>query len=100
MNYPKRAIAPTHPGELLREDILPALGMSKVEFAKRLKLSRGALYNILNGTSEVTSDVAVRLAAILKPSPQFWLNMQSAYNIAQSQDRLADELRELEPIDA
>lgn len=72
--------APSHPGEILREDVLPALGIPKSKFADHLGISRQTLYAILNGGRAVTADVAVRLGRALGNSPVFWLNLQGQHD--------------------
>jgi addiction module HigA family antidote len=72
--------APSHPGELLREDIVPALGLAKAKLADHLGISRQSLYAILNEERAVTADVAARLAKALGNSAAFWLNMQSQHD--------------------
>lgn len=71
---------PTHPGELLREDILPALGISKTEVADGLGISRQHLYDILNEKKPVSPEVAVRLGAALGNGAGIWLRMQAAFD--------------------
>lgn len=71
---------PTHPGELLRDDILPSLNIPKTEFAKALDISRTHLYGILEETKPVTPNVAVRLGRALGDGPGAWLRMQAAYD--------------------
>lgn len=71
---------PSHPGEILREDILPALGMAKTRLADHLGLSRQTLYAILNEERAVTADVAARLARAFGNSVFFWLNLQSMHD--------------------
>jgi len=74
------AFAPSHPGEILREDVLPALGIAKAKLADHLGVSRQTLYAILNEERAVTADVAARLARALGNSTAFWLNMQSQHD--------------------
>ena len=75
---PKRC--PTHPGELLREDILPALHMSKTDIADAIGISRQHLYDILAEKKPVSPEVAVRLGAAFGDGPDVWLRMQAAYD--------------------
>ena len=75
---PKRA--PTHPGELLREDVLPATGMGKSEFAGAIGISRQHLYDILNEKKPVSPEVAARLGAAFGDGAGVWLRMQAAYD--------------------
>jgi len=71
---------PTHPGALLREDILPALRVSKVEVAEGLGISRQHLYDILGEKKPVSPEVAARLGAAFGNGPGIWLRMQAAYD--------------------
>jgi len=71
---------PTHPGELLRKDVIPATGKSKAEFARMLGLSRQSLHDILAGHERVSVEVAARLAKLLGPEPLFWIRMQGAHD--------------------
>ena len=75
---PKRC--PTHPGALLREDILPALKLSKTAVAEALGISRQHLYDILRERKPVSAEVAVRLGAAFGNGPDVWLRMQAAYD--------------------
>lgn len=71
---------PTHPGELLREDILPTLAISKSAVAEALGISRQHLYDILNEKKPVSAEVAVRLGKAFGNGSCIWLRMQSAYD--------------------
>jgi len=72
---------PTHPGAILREDILPALGITQTELATRLKVSRRTISQILHESRPLTTDMAIRLACFLDTTPESWLNMQQAYDV-------------------
>src|SRR5437867_892476 len=72
---------PTHPGELLREDVLPALGMSQGEFAAWIGVSRRTVNEVLQGRRPISIDLAHRLARALKTSPDVWLGMQQAVDV-------------------
>lgn len=71
----------THPGELLREVVLPSLDLSKVAIAKALGISRQTLYDIIGEKQPVTPEMAVRLGKLCGNGPRLWLNMQSAYDL-------------------
>ena len=71
---------PTHPGELLREDILPALGKTKVQIAEALGISRQHLYDLLGEKKPVSPEIAVRLGAAFGDGAEVWLRMQAAYD--------------------
>lgn len=81
----KRGLPAMHPGELLREDILPATGKSKAEIARLLGISRQTLYDILHGKQPVTVPMALRLGKLLGNEPVFWLNLQRAYDLEQAE---------------
>jgi addiction module HigA family antidote len=71
---------PTHPGALLREDILPALNMSKTAIADAIGISRQHLYDILGEKKPVSPEMAVRLGKAFGDGPEGWLRMQAAYD--------------------
>lgn len=87
---PKRP--PAHPGEVLREDVLPATGLSVSAAARELRISRQALHNILRGTASITPDMAVRLGKFCGNGPTLWLRMQQARDLWGAERRLAREV--------
>ena len=76
------SIPPMHPGELIREDLLPAPGVSKTALARSLGISRQTLYDILNERQPVTAEMAVRFGKLFGNGARFWVNMQRAYDLA------------------
>jgi antitoxin HigA-1 len=76
---PKRC--PTHPGKLLRDIVLPALGASKSAIADHLGISRQTLYDLLAEKQPVTPQMAVRIGKLLGNGPAVWLNMQAAHDL-------------------
>lgn len=76
------SIQPVHPGEVLREDILPALSMSKTAMADALGISRQTLYEILNGKQPVTAEMAVRFGKLFGNGGRFWINLQRNHDLA------------------
>ncbi len=83
---------PTHPGEILREDTLPALGITVSEAARQLRVSRQTLHRIMAGTHSVTPDTAVRLGKFCGNGPELWLKMQQRYDLWNAEQRLVEEL--------
>jgi addiction module HigA family antidote len=75
-----RSLAPSHPGELLAEVVIPATGKSKAEIARMLGISRQTLYDILNLRQPVTPAVAVRLGKLFGDGAGIWIRMQAAYD--------------------
>ncbi|MDQ0470936.1 HigA family addiction module antitoxin [Labrys wisconsinensis] len=72
---------PSHPGELLREDIIPAAGKTRTEIADLLGISRQHLYDILRERKPVSSTVAVRLGKLFGNGAGIWLRMQAAHDV-------------------
>jgi len=72
---------PTHPGELLKEDVLPSQRVSVGEAARRLRASRQTLHRIPAGSAAVTPEMAVRLGKFCGNGPGLWLRMQQAYDL-------------------
>lgn len=71
---------PTHPGELLREEIVPATGRSKAEIARLLGISRQHFHDILEERKPVSPEVAVRLGKLFGDGAGIWLRMQAAHD--------------------
>ncbi len=76
------SIEPVHPGEILREDVLPSLSMSKTAIAAALGISRQTLYDILNEKQPVTAEMAVRFGKLFGNGAGFWMNLQRIYDLA------------------
>lgn len=72
---------PTHPGEILREDVLPTLGLTQLEFANRLGVSRRTVSELLHERRPVTPDMAIRLGKLLGNGPEIWLRMQQTLDL-------------------
>lgn len=80
-----RMYNPPHPGETLREDVLPALGLSITQAAAELGINRITLSRVLNGRAGISVDLALRLEAWLDgPSAESWLKGQLAYDLWQA----------------
>jgi addiction module HigA family antidote len=79
MRDPKRK--PTHPGELLRVDILPALNMTQTEFARRLGVSRVSVSELLLEKRALSADMAIRIGKLTNTAPESWLRMQEAVDL-------------------
>jgi antitoxin HigA-1 len=83
---------PTHPGALLKEDVLPALRLPVAEAARQLGVSRQTLYKILAETSPVTPEMAVRLGKWCGNGPGLWLRMQQAFDLWHAERALGAKL--------
>ena len=89
----KRGLPPMHPGELLREEILPALGRPKTEIARLLGVSRQTLYEILEEKQPVTPVMALRLGKLCGNGPNLWLNLQKRYDLHRAQQELGEQIK-------
>ncbi|ETX01123.1 MAG: XRE family transcriptional regulator [Candidatus Entotheonella factor] len=88
---------PIHPGELVREEVLPALGLSVSAAARRLGISRQQLHRVLACTHPITTEMALRIGKLAGNGPGLWLRMQQAYDLWHAEQRLQDELAKIEP---
>ncbi len=98
--YERKAInrPPTHPGVILREDVLPELGVSKTAFADSIHVSRQMLYDILNESRPVTTAMALRLGKVLGNDPNVWVGMQQKYDLFYLTQEMADELDSIQAL--
>lgn len=77
------------PGEILLEEFLKPLGMGQAEGARRLGVSLNRLNEIILGKRGITADTALRLARLLKTSPQFWMRLQADWDLHQAMQRVS-----------
>lgn len=77
---------PPHPGEILREDILPHIALPRSELARRLGLSTRTLADIVNERRAVTVDIARRLGVALGQGARYWLSLQVQYDLWRAAD--------------
>ena len=90
---PRRGLPPMHPGELLREEILPALERPKAEIARLLGVSRQTLYDIIEERQPVTPIMALRLGKLCGNGPELWLNLQKRYDLQRAEQRLGQRIK-------
>jgi addiction module HigA family antidote len=86
---------PVHPGELLREDVIPALGLSISEAARQLRVSRQTLHRVMAGRHGVTPEMALRLGRFCGNGPGLWLRMQQSYDLWHAEQALGDEVEKI-----
>ena len=87
-----KGLRPVHPGEMLREDVLPALARPKTEIARLLGISRQTLYDILNEKQPITAHMALRLGKLCGDGPDIWLDLQKHYDLQIATRELGDAL--------
>ncbi|MBI5551737.1 MAG: HigA family addiction module antidote protein [Desulfobacterales bacterium] len=103
MNIPntsKREMAPTHPGEMLREDFMPDYGLTTAALADALGVSRQTMNELLRERRAITPIMALRLARLFGNSPEFWLNAQHAHDLWESEQQFKNELKRIKPLNA
>ena len=89
---------PTHPGALLRDDVLSSLGMTVSDAAKALGVTRQTIHRILAGTTAVTPEMALRLGKFCGNGPDLWIRMQEAHDLWHAERRIAAELASIKTI--
>jgi antitoxin HigA-1 len=90
---PKRA--PTHPGAILREDVLPALGISVTDMAQHLRITRQQLHRVLAEDAGISPEMAVRVGKLCGNGPDLWSSMQQAYDLWHAQQKLGREIKSI-----
>lgn len=95
-----RKMRPVHPGEILREDVIPALGKSKTLIAKLLGVSRQSLYDVLDCKQAVTPLMALRIGKLTGTTAESWARMQLAYDLQIGETELADQLAAIPTLEA
>ncbi len=90
---PKRA--PTHPGSILRDDVLPALGLSISEAARQLRISRQTLHRIMAENASISPEMALRLGRFCGNGPGLWLRMQQNYDLWHATQEMGEEIRRI-----
>lgn len=99
---PKKALqrfpgrAPTHPGAILREDVIPATGLTIAEVAKRLGVTRQQLHRVLAEKAAISPEMALRLGKFCGNGPGLWLRMQQSYDLWYAEQKMRDELARIE----
>ena len=89
---------PTHPGELLREETLPAAGLSQSELAARIGVSRRTVKDLIHERRALSPDLAHRLARVFETTPEFWLRLQEAVDVWETLQANHDKYERLKPL--
>lgn len=96
-----KKLSPVHPGEILMEEFLRPLGISQNKLGRDLGVPAQRISDIVRGKRSITVDTALRLAKYFKTTPQFWLNLQSHYDLEMAREthlveRISRDVRERE----
>jgi len=93
-------LPPVHPGEILSEEYLVPLDMSAGALAKKLNVPRTRIERLVAGRTSLTPDTALRLARFFRTSPEFWMNMQTGYDLKIEAARMKRELSRIKAREA
>jgi addiction module HigA family antidote len=88
----KKKLSPIHPGEILGEEFLKPMGISQYRLAKDISVPPRRINEIVHGKRSITADTALRLGKFFGISAQFWLNLQTRYDLEITEDILSDRL--------
>ena len=87
-----KKLPPIHPGEILKEEFLEPMGISQYRLAKDISVPPRRINEIVHGKRAITADTALRLGRFFSMSPQFWLNLQTRYDLEVTEDQLDNRL--------
>ena len=87
------AMRPIHPGEVLKEE-LAEIGMTANAFAQALHVPANRITAILNGTRSITADTALRISLFFGTTPEFWLNLQTSYDLKVARESVGKKLEQ------
>ena len=87
-----KTLPPIHPGEILLEEFLEPMGISQYRLSKEISVSPRRINEIVHGKRAVSANTALRLAKFFGTTPQFWLNLQSLYDLEVEKDKMGDKL--------
>ena len=85
----------THPGEILREEVIKANNLSIIKAAALLKVTRPALSNITNGKAAISPNMAIRIARVFGGNAELWLRLQAAYDLREAEREFNEKSIEL-----
>ena len=87
-----KKIVPIHPGEILMEEFLKPMSISQYKLAKDISVPARRINEIVHGQRAISADTALRLGKYFGMSPQFWINLQSHYELEMEEDRIGAKL--------
>ncbi len=94
----EKLYAPIHSGEVLMEDFIEGFGITQHKLAVSIGVPPRRINQIVHGKRAITADTALRMGRYFGVEPQFWLNLQSRYELELAEDRVADQVAEIKPL--
>lgn len=91
-------IAPIHPGEVLMEDFIKRFGITQNKLAVSIGVPPRRINEIVHGKRGITADTALRLAKYFGTSAEFWLNLQSHYELDRAEDAAGEQIAQIKPV--
>jgi len=97
----KSGLPPVHPGEILKEDVLPSAGVSVTAAAKALGVSRQMLHGILSQRKPLSAVMCLKLSRLLGSSPEMWMRLQAAYDlkVAEQDEKVMERVARITPLE-
>jgi addiction module HigA family antidote len=93
-----KKLAPVHPGDILREDFLKPMGLTAYAVAQAVDVPRTRIERLMRCETAVTADTALRLGRYFGTTPQFWMNLQSQYDVEETRDTLGKAIEKIVPV--
>ena len=97
MRSKAKALAPVHPGEILREEFLVPLELTPYALAAALRVPRTRVERLVREETGITPDMALRLARYFRTTPDFWLGIQAQFDLDTAQDSLDEDIAAIKP---
>ncbi|MDO5097158.1 MAG: HigA family addiction module antitoxin [Corynebacterium sp.] len=91
---------PIHPGEVLMEDFIKGFGITQNKLAVSIGVPPRRINEIVHGKRGITADTALRLGKYFGMEPKFWLNLQSRYELELAEEKVGEQIAEIQPLDA
>ena len=95
----EKLYAPIHSGEVLMEDFIEGFDITQHKLAVSIGVPPRRINEIVHGKRAITADTALRLGRYFEVEPQFWLNLQSRYELELAQERVADQITKIKPLE-
>lgn len=94
----EKLYSPIHPGEVLMEDFIEGLGITQNKLAVSIDVPPRRINEVVHGKRAITADTALRLGRYFGVEPQFWLNLQTRYELELAEDRVAKQIAAITPL--